>query len=252
MKMAARTRDQGDRVMVKSRDAKTTLKTVVRTTRGVRYAWSFGQRWAWAAAVSCALIFGACTPQGDPTIGTGGFSDDFERGELGEHWNSTGGPFRIQQGQLKVEGGRNRPLWLRRRLPRDVRIEFDVKSDSPDGDIKVEVYGDGVSKAEALRYTATSYVIIFGGWHNSLNAIARLNEHGQDRVVGPKLSVEPGRTYHMKIERRGQTLTVWADERELVSLRDPEPLYGTGHDHFAFNDWTVPLSFDNLRIVALH
>jgi len=237
------------------------MKTVarIRSGRGLFSRWTTVVSWAlalglrsrWIAVVSCVLALSQCTPQGDPTIGTSGFSDDFERSELGENWNNTGGPFRISQGQLKVEGGHNRPLWLRRRLPREVRIEFDVKSDSPDGDIKVELYGDGVSKAESLRYTATSYVVIFGGWHNNLNVIARMNEHGQERVVGPKLTVEPGRTYHLKIERRGKTLTAWADDRELASFEDPAPLYGSGHDHFAFNDWAAPLTFDNLRIVAL-
>lgn len=201
----------------------------------------------------CAMVLSlaACTPQGDPGIGQRGFSDDFERTDLGEAWNNTGGPYRVSEGQLKIEGARNKPLWLKRTLPRDVAIEFDAKSDSPDGDIKVEVYGDGVSKAESTSYTATSYVVVFGGWRNSMNVIARMNEHADDRVVGPTYKVVPGRTYHMKIERRGGTITAWADDQKLASLKDPEPLAGEGHDHFGFNNWLTPLSFDNLRIRPL-
>ncbi|HEX2678126.1 MAG TPA: hypothetical protein VHM19_15835, partial [Polyangiales bacterium] len=86
------------------------------------------------------LLLAACTPQGDPGLGSG-FSDDFQRAELGDAWNNTGGPYAIKNGQLTVAGARNKPLWLRRTLPNDVSIEFDVKSDSPDGDIKVEVFG---------------------------------------------------------------------------------------------------------------
>ena len=197
------------------------------------------------------LVLTACTPQGDPGIGAKGFRDDFERGELGDLWNNTGGPYRVSDGRLKVEGARNKPLWLKRTLPRDVSIEFDAQSDSAEGDIKVEVYGDGVSKAETTSYTATSYVVVFGGWHNSLNVIARMNEHGDDRAVGPTYKVVPGRTYHMKIERRGGTITAWADGQKLASMRDPEPLAGEGHDHFGFNNWQAPLAFDNLRIRPL-
>jgi hypothetical protein len=204
-----------------------------------------------AVSLTIALSTLACTPQGDPAIGTAGFSDDFERSDLGDLWNNTGGPYRIVKGQLKVEGARNKPLWLRRTLPRDVSIEFDVRSDSSDGDIKVEVYGDGVSKAESVSYTATSYVVIFGGWHNSLNVIARLDEHGSARARGPARKVESGRTYHMKITRRGATIEALVDGQLLASFKDPEPLRGTGHDHFAFNNWAVPLTFDNLRIRPL-
>lgn len=199
----------------------------------------------------CAVVLLACTPQGDPGLGAQGFTDDFERAQLGDAWNNTGGNYRVKDGQLTVQGARNKPLWLRRSLPNDVSIEFDAKSDSPEGDIKIEIFGDGVSKAESLSYTATSYVLIFGGWKNSLNVLARMNEHGDDRVVGAEHKVVPGKTYHMKIERRGATISAWVDGQELVSMTDPEPLRGPGHDHFGFNNWQAPLTFDNLRIRPL-
>lgn len=200
--------------------------------------------------LSC-LVACACTPQGDPAVGEDGFEDDFERAQLGELWNNTGGPWEIRDGELHVRGARNKPLWLRRTLPRDARIEFDVRSTSPEGDIKVEVYGDGVSKAVTDSYTATSYVVIFGGWGNTTNAIARMDEHGSDRADGPSFPVEVGRSYHMKIERRGNTITVWADDTQLVEMVDDDPLEGRGHEHFGFNNWQSDLSFDNLSITAL-
>jgi hypothetical protein len=197
------------------------------------------------------LLLVACTPQGDPGIGASGFSDDFERPALGEQWNNTGGPWAIREGKLHIRGARNRPLWLRRTLPRDVRIEFDARSDSPDGDIKIEVFGDGHSRAETESYTATSYVIIFGGWGNTRNVLARMDEHGSDRVIGPARRVEPGRTYRFKIERDGDTITAWVDDQVLVRMEDEDPLEGRGHDHFAFNNWETELTFDNLRIEPL-
>ena len=196
----------------------------------------------------CAL---ACTPQGDPGIGSEGYTDGFERDRIGDDWQNTGGPWDIRDGWLHVRGARNRPLWLRRVLPRDVRIELDVKSTTPDGDIKIEVFGDGSSRATSESYTATSYVIVFGGWNNSTNLIARMDEHGADREVGPRRPVEPNRVYHLKIERRGSTITAWVDGEELASMDDPDPLEGRGHDHFAFNNWQSDLWFDNLEIYPL-
>lgn len=203
-----------------------------------------------ALLLATAVAFAACVPRGDPAI-DGPLVDDFNRSELGPLWRNTGGPYTIVDGQLKVSGARNKPLWLRRTLPRDVRIEFDVRSESPEGDIKVEVYGDGTSKATKASYTATSYVVIFGGWSNTLNVIARLDEHANDRAVGPPRKVQPGHTYRMKIERKGDTITSWADGELLAKLKDPNPLWGAGHDHFAINNWNAELWFDNLKITPL-
>jgi len=202
-----------------------------------------------AVAVPLGLIC-ACTPQGDPGIGTG-FVDDFERAELGDAYAATGGNWRIESGQLRVKGAKNHPLWLLRTLPPDVRVEFDARSESPEGDIKVEIFGDGASYAKADRYTATSYVIIFGGWNNSRNVLARLDEHGRDRVVGRAQEVHAGRVYRFRIERIAGILTVWVDGVVLMEMDDSEPLRGRGHDHFGFNNWQSDLWFDNLKVTPL-
>jgi hypothetical protein len=207
--------------------------------------------WVGRAVVLCVLEITACTPQGDPGIGADGYRDNFDRADVGSDWNVTGGSYAIREGQLRVKGARNKPMWLRRTLPHDVRITFDVRSESSEGDIKVELFGDGVSKAETTSYTATSYVVVFGGWGNTLNVLARMNEHGEDRVVGPSYKVVQGKTYHMKIERRGATIKAWANDHELAKLTDANPLTGPGHDHFAFNNWQSELWFDNLRIDSL-
>jgi len=202
------------------------------------------------AAVLLCLLLGACTPQGDPGIGAG-FTDDFERPQLGKDYEKTGGNWRIEGGQLHVKGAKNHPLWLLRILPRNVRVEFDARSESPEGDIKVEVFGDGASYAKEANYTATSYVIVFGGWNNSRNVLARMDEHGDDRVLGKPRKVEPGATYRFRIERIDGILRVWVDDDVLMEMDDPQPLVGRGHDHFGFNNWQSDLWFDNLKVTPL-
>lgn len=204
-----------------------------------------------AFVLACVVSSLGCTPQGDPVISGAPFTDDFSRPDLGPAWSNTGGGWRIVDGALQIEGARNHPLWLRRRLPHDVRIEFTAKSDSPEGDLKVELFGDGVSHAVEASYTATSYVVIFGGWNNRLDVLARLDEHGRDRVERPTRRVVPGRTYHFLIERRGSHVVAKVDGEVLVEMDDPEPLSGRGHDHFGFNNWAAKVTFDDLRITPL-
>lgn len=206
-----------------------------------------------ATSLVVVAVAGGCAEArpSDPPLGASGFQDDFDRETLGDAWRNTGGAWRIENGELVIDGARNHPLWLRRTLPRDARFEFDVRSEGAAGDIKAEFFGDGTSHATTESYTATSYVVIFGGWQNSVDALARMDEHAEDRVARRTRGVERGRTYHMRVERRGSTITAWVDDRELVTMNDSAPLVGAGHDHFAFNDWTVELHFDNLRITPL-
>ena len=187
------------------------------------------------------------------------FTDDFGRQALGPDYNTTSPRWLIAAGQLCARGAHNRPLWLRRRLPVNARIDFDAVAASTAGDIKVEAWGDGTSAATTSSYhDATSYIVIFGGWKNHLHAIARLDEHGKDRqAVGVGTSpraqpVEPHRRYHLTIERRdGRTVRWLVDGAELLRYADDSPLVGANHEYFAFNNWEAPVCFDNLRITPL-
>lgn len=192
-----------------------------------------------------------CMPTGDPALAAGGLRDGFHGQRLAPHWHATGKAFRVDKGKLHVERARNHPLWLARRLPDDVRISFEACSTTAEGDIKVELFGDGRSAAKRAHYVASGYVLIFGGWGNRRNVIARLDEHGGDRIEGPRRPVKPGHVYRMTVERRGSTLRWLADGKELVRMVDPQPLRGKGHDHFAFNNWNAPTWFDELVVTPL-
>ncbi len=62
------------------------------------------------------------------------------------------------------------------------RIDLDVVRKSPAGDIKLELFGDGETfDPDKGSYKSTGYVLIFGGWHNSLTVICRQEEHGGGR-----------------------------------------------------------------------
>jgi hypothetical protein len=184
-------------------------------------------------------------------------------GSLGPNWyQSQTSVWHIEDGRLCGEGAHNHGVWLLRPIPINARIEFDAVSDSPQGDLKAEVWGDGQSSATSVSYTnATSYLTIYGGWKNTEHVLARLNEHGGDRkeIHVDKDSDDPrqrpvtgGQVYHFKIERTdGKTVRWFVDGVEMLSFADPAPLAGIGHDHFGFNDWEVKVCFDNVKVTPL-
>lgn len=177
------------------------------------------------------------------------FSDDFERPELGETWKrGTGeggqGTWRIKDGWLAGDRMKNDPLWFRQPLPDKVRVEFDARARSADGDLKFEIFGDG-DRHES------GYVVILGGWKNSLDVVARLDEHGEDRAEQASFKVQTDRVYKVAAERTHSTLRVFVDGKEIMQFEDQSPLLGSKHQSFAFNNWLVPVEFDNFKVYEL-
>ena len=191
----------------------------------------------------------ACKVKDPPPV-TEEWKDTYDRAEIGGDYYKSGGGYEIVDGQLSARGAHNHPLWLRKRLPRDVRIELDAWSTEARGDIKLELFGDGESfDPDKGAYTSSGYVLIFGGWGNSLSVICRQDEHGAGRKAArADIRVEPGRNYHFTITRRGGALDWAIDGRPFLAWTDPEPLAGPGHEFLAVDDWEAELTFDNLQV----
>ena len=180
------------------------------------------------------------------------YDENFNDEELGEEWQIGTGDREVEEdvwqlvdGTLHVRGAYNSPLWLHEPLPEAFRVSFSARSESSAGDIKFEILGDGKSHE-------SGYIGIFGGWNNSLNIIARLDEHGGDRHAGAaEQRVERGRTYEMDVVRTDNRLRWYVDGELFLTFDDGQPLRGDEHRYFAFNNWEVPLYFDDLRIYDL-
>ena len=182
---------------------------------------------------------------------------------LGPNWTALStSAWRIENGRLCGEGAKNHGVWLNKTLPVNARIEFDAVSDSTEGDLKAELWGDGKSGATQESYVnATSYLTILGGWKNTFHVLARINEHADNRkeIKVDATSDDPrakpvikGQVYHFKVERSdGKTVRWFVDGLEYLSWTDSEPLAGPGHDHFGFNEWKVKVCFDNVKVTPL-
>jgi hypothetical protein len=193
---------------------------------------------------------------------TSPFHDSFDRNSLGSDWISTSENWRIESGQLCGQSNRNHPIWLKRRIPPKARISFLARARSAVGDLKVEAWGNGRGFAKAASYNdATGYIFIFGGWKNQLHVLARLNEHDDKRLElridrtsedRKLLPVLPNVDYRFVIERTDGRTIVWrVNDLELFNFEDKQPLRGSQHDHFGFNNWEAPVCFDDLLITPL-
>lgn len=190
------------------------------------------------------------------------FRDDFDRDVLGKDWFSTSNQWHLQSGELCTQSTRNHPVWLKRRLPANVRLSFNARALSSGADLKFEAWGNGRSHASGSTYDdATGYILIFGGWNNRFHVLARFDEHAAARqqlrldpsASAPKLApVEANKKYRFELERRDGKTLVWSvDGTELFRFSDKDPLRGAEHDHFGFNDWESQVCFDDLTIIPL-
>ena len=189
------------------------------------------------------------TRPSDPTKRQLVASDDFTSPVLDRRWKRGKGEggkgrWRAVAGELRGQSMHNDPIWWTEPLPERVRVEFKARALSQEGDLKVEIFGDGVTHA-------SGYVLIMGGWDNSLDVIARLDEHGEDRLAKPSIKVEPGKTYSMAVERDGSRVSWFIDGELHMSYPDAAPLTGDEHAYFAFNDWEAPVAFDDFKVFRL-
>jgi len=110
-----------------------------------------------------------------------------------------------------------------------------------EGDIKCEFGG-----AEPKHIAG--YVMIFGGWKNSLNTIARLEEHTGRMVTDTRRKIEADKNYRISLVRLGNDIKWFIDGKPFLSARDEAVLTG---GNFGFNNWNSRFYVDNLKVFKL-
>lgn len=201
---------------------------------------------------------------------TGGkliFSDDFST--LRPDWKQSGANWTIVNGELHCPRDFNKGIWLQTRLPRKVRIEFTVRSETPPKDLgcnrdrsgaggkKVMFQGD--IKFELFNVqprNETGYVFIYGGYQNTIMRIVRGKEHNNPHLVSlssreyEKRKLVPGKRYRMKIVRTDSAVRwyIGGESKAVLSYLDNQPIRGS---YLGFNNWCAHLFFDELKIYEL-
>ena len=152
----------------------------------------------------------------------------------------------IKNGRLHAQKAYNQTLWLTDPLPNgDWLIRFSAWTHSNDGDVKCEIFGDGIQHESGL-------ILIMGGWKNTLNIIAQYDEHELDRRVESRCKdqrcIPTNIEQKWEIERRGNDV-IWRVNGRLMLRRA-----GISHfegDFFGLGNWQAPVSFDHLKIYRI-
>jgi len=155
--------------------------------------------------------------------------------------------WRIEGGRLVAHQAHNATLWLTQALPPgDLKVTFTAHALSKEGDVKCEFAGDG-------EHHQSGYIFINGGWKNTMRAIARQDEHGEDRRedgrCGKRRECVPlNQDVKWEIERRGNVLTWYLNGQLALRYQDTYPLQGR---YFGFNNWSAEVQYDDLRVYHL-
>lgn len=188
------------------------------------------------------------------------FAEDFSKPHLSAHWKDSAAhlptpnkiaPPLIQEGRLQLQDRHNHPIWCTIPLPRRFVLEMNLWPLSSQGDIKIEVAGDGESKGGTGPYRASGYVLVFGGWNGSRHLIARQDEHGDQVRSRPAGGIDKGRRYHVRIERRDASIRWFVDGRLLLQMRDDQPIHGPNARYLGLSAYKAPVAFDDITLFAL-
>ncbi|WP_100444921.1 alpha-L-arabinofuranosidase C-terminal domain-containing protein [Glycomyces xiaoerkulensis] len=156
--------------------------------------------------------------------GTVLFEDDFASGA--DSWTPTG-PGGNPTGTWEVVDG----AYHQTELIEDARsvagetdwsnYDLEVKATKTDGD-------EGFLVMFGVEGTDDYYWWNLGGWGNTTSAVEKASGGGKSTLVNHDTIIETGRTYELRLEVRGRTITGYVDGEEAFSVVDEqriEPLY---------------------------
>lgn len=200
-----------------------------------------------------------------------GIHEDFSRGML-DWWSEGGERVAVEYGRLhvsadnpKVPGGAVATVWHRTPHPGDFEMELDahVVSSTP-GANNINLFfsysdpsGVPLQETRAKRHTAdyslyhklNGYIVTFLNDTDARTGKARIRIR---RNPGFRLLAETygyhcraGRTYHLRVTKRGGEIRFAVDGRELLKAADPEPLAG---GQFGLRTYRTHLWWDNIRL----
>jgi serine/threonine protein kinase len=172
------------------------------------------------------------------------FEDNFNDAHVESRWEILG-DWKIQNGELEVNGGSPKIVCLRKPVTGDVRIEFDCHTDDEQPS-EVSCFLNGKRSKDWKDLKA--YFFQYGGNGNTQVFL----EKGAKRLWGRSISpIIRGAHYHVRAERIGTKLNLRVNDDLIFEVEDAEPLSGLDCSLIGLYGWGGNTYYDNVRIYQL-
>jgi hypothetical protein len=176
------------------------------------------------------------------------FKEDFSDADILKRWIYIGHRWEVKNGELRIFGGTERRLMLKKPMLGDLRIEFDCH-------IEGEFLNDITCFFSALRgeyptpFEDYGYIFQFGGSSNSQNSLLKYQSAPlwTEKASPLKKSVR----YHVRAQKVGNRLTLYIDDEEIFDIEDKEPLSGPERSGVGLYSWQSDIYYDNIKIYRL-
>ncbi|HHN45846.1 MAG TPA: hypothetical protein ENN09_00255 [Planctomycetes bacterium] len=130
---------------------------------------------------------------------------------------------------------------LKMSLPGDMRISFRARSMLPG---QPPFFGLMLALKGRLR-KEDGYFVEWNYWQVQ---IKRRNSRVAGKQIHYPVGGSNGEWIRFRVERTGDTITMFTEDKEVLSWTDPHPLIDANHDLFAFYIWRVHMEFDDITI----
>lgn len=162
------------------------------------------------------------------------------RGEIGED-----SAWRVEEGRLVADNSRGYDnLTFRHGLTGNMRVEWDLRGVRKNANYNC--YIAGVNRTQA-------YTIHVGGWNNT-RSVGVTKGASYDELLDYALlpsALETGRWYRFRMEKEDEVVRFFIDDAMVLEYRDPDALFGPGHQTFGFeNSAGNKLEIDNVEVFS--
>lgn len=202
-------------------------------------------------------------------------SDDFSSQQSLSGWkveNMPGAVVSIKQGELDIYSPKGTTVWLAKELPKNVIVEYDVKSIKDDDPVTrgadanffiaasepehSSVFVNMDKRGGMLRHYGAlrMYYVGLGAHKNTKTRMRRYPGDGtkpllpEHDLTDPKYLNTPNKVMRVQIINDDSGIKVWRDGLSIYDFDDKQALNGGA---FGFRTWISHLNIDNFKVYKL-